>query len=242
MSPSRPSSGDVYATARRPLARLASPVAARARRRRHERFFKLAGLRPGARVLDVGCGRLGLRALEPDLDITGVDLADQPDYPGPFVRADATARLPFPDGEFDLVYCSSVIEHVAPERREAFAAEVRRVGRGWFVQTPAVSFPIEPHSLLVGAHWLPPRLRKPYWKLGAAGSWEDIPLLSRSDLEALFGPALPERVGPLVKSWVCVRAAPTSAAEASDVVAEAVHDEEQQERDAHRAEAPHGDQ
>jgi hypothetical protein len=119
---------------------------------------------------------------------------------------------------------------------------VRRVGRGWFVQTPAVSFPIEPHSLLVGAHWLPPRLRKPYWKLGAAGSWEDIPLLSRSDLEALFGPALPERVGPLVKSWVCVRAAPTSAAEASDVVAEAVHDEEQQERDAHRAEAPHGDQ
>jgi SAM-dependent methyltransferase len=181
-------------------------MAARARRRRHERFFKLAGLHSGARVLDVGCGALGLRAHEPDLDITGVDLAERPHYPGPFVCADAAAGLPFADGEFDLVYCSSVIEHVPPARRRAFAAEVRRVGRGWFVQTPARSFLIEPHSLLPGAHWLPPRLRKPYWRLGAAGDWEDVSLLSRREMEALFGPAQPERVGPLVKSWVCVRA------------------------------------
>ena len=54
-------------------------------------------------MLDVGCGRLGLRALEPELDITGVDLAERPDYPGPFVHADAAAGLPFADGEFDLV-------------------------------------------------------------------------------------------------------------------------------------------
>jgi SAM-dependent methyltransferase len=195
----------VYATARGPLARLASPVAARARRRRHERFFALTGLPVGARVLDLGCGALGLRALEPDLDITGVDLLERPDYPGPFVRADATVGLPFAEEEFDLVYCSSVIEHVPVAHRAAFAAEVRRVGRGWFVQTPAHSFPVEPHSLLPGAHWLPPRLRRSYWRLGAAGDWEEISLLSRREMEALFGQALPERVGPLVKSWVCVR-------------------------------------
>jgi SAM-dependent methyltransferase len=205
LPPPSSSSSDVYATARGPLARLASPVAASARRRRHERFFALTGLHSGARVLDLGCGVLGLRALEPDLDVTGVDLVERPDYPGPFVRADATAGLPFADDEFDLVYCSSVIEHVPPARRPAFAAELRRMGRGWFVQTPARAFPIEPHSLLLGAHWLPPRLRKPYWRLGAAGAWEDISLLSRRELETLFGPALPERVGPLVKSWVCVR-------------------------------------
>jgi SAM-dependent methyltransferase len=199
-----PQSQNVYATARGPLARLASPLAAGTRRRRHERFFALCGLAPGARVLDVGCGALGLRALEPGLDITGVDMAERPDYPGPFVRADAAAALPFADDEFDLVYSSSVIEHVAPARREAFASEVRRVGRGWFVQTPALSFPIEPHALLPFAHWLPPLLRRPYWRLGAAGAWEDISLLSRRELQALFGPALPERVGPLVKSWVCV--------------------------------------
>ncbi|HTA15073.1 MAG TPA: class I SAM-dependent methyltransferase [Solirubrobacteraceae bacterium] len=197
--------GDVYATARGPLARIASPLASRARHRRHERFFSLTGIAPGARVLDVGCGALGLRALAPDLDITGVDLAERPGYPGRFVRADAAEGLPFLEDEFDLVYCSSVIEHVPPARRPAFAAEVRRVGRGWFVQTPARSFPVEPHSLLPGAHWLPPGLRKPYWRLGAAGDWEEISLLSRAQMESLFGPALAERVGPLVKSWVCIR-------------------------------------
>jgi SAM-dependent methyltransferase len=210
MPRSRSSYGDVYATAPHPFARVASPLAARARRRRHERFFKLTGLQPGGRVLDVGCGRLGLRALEPDLDITGVDLADQPGYPGPFVRADATTRLPFVDGEFDLVYCSSVVEHVQIEHRRAFAAELRRVGRGWFVQTPARSFPIEPHALLPFVHWLPGPLRRAYWRLGAADAEEEISLLSRRELERLFGPALPERVGPLVKSWVCVRRAPTA--------------------------------
>jgi SAM-dependent methyltransferase len=195
---------DVYATARGPLARIATPLAARARARRHARFFALTRLSPGARVLDVGCGRLGLRELEPELEITGVDLAERPSYPGPFVRADAAAGLPFADSEFDLVYCSSVIEHVPPPRRAAFAAEIRRVGRGWLVQTPALTFPIEPHSLLPGAQWLPVGLRRLYWRLGAAGEWEQISLLRRGELEALFGPALAERFGPLVKSWVCV--------------------------------------
>ncbi len=195
---------EVYGTARGPLARLASPLAARARARRHARFFALARLPQGARVLDIGCGSLGLRALEPGLDITGVDLHERPDYPGPFVQADAAAGLPFADREFDLAYCSSVIEHVAPARREAFASELRRVARGWYVQTPALSFPLEPHSLLPFAHWLPVGLRRRYWRLGAAREWEDIALLHRSELEALFGPALPERFGPLVKSWVCV--------------------------------------
>jgi SAM-dependent methyltransferase len=203
--PTQPSPG-VYATARGPLARLASPFATRSRARRHRQFFALAGIDRRARVLDLGCGALGLRTLESDLDITGVDIVERPTYPGPFVRADATAGLPFAEDEFDLVYCSSVIEHISPALRGAFAAELRRVGRGWLVQTPARSFPIEPHSLLPGAHWLPPRLRKPYWRLGAAGSWEEISLLSRREMEALFGPALPERIGPLVKSWVCVQA------------------------------------
>jgi SAM-dependent methyltransferase len=195
---------DVYATARGPLARIAAPLASRARARRHERFFALTRLGQGARVLDVGCGQIGLRAFEPSLDITGVDLHERPEYPGPFVRADAAAGLPFADGEFELVYCSSVIEHVPPASRKRFAAEIRRVGRGWFVQTPAFSFPIEPHSLLPGAHWLAPRLRRPYWRLGAAGEWEEISLLRRREMEMLFGTARAERFGPLVKSWVCV--------------------------------------
>jgi SAM-dependent methyltransferase len=202
-----PPAQDVYGTARGPFARFASPLAARARARRHAQFFALTRLRPGARVLDLGCGQIGLRALEPQLDITGVDMRARPEYPGPFVQADAAAGLPFADREFDLVYCSSVIEHVPRQRREAFAAEVRRVGRGFYVQTPAFSFPIEPHALLPFAHWLPLALRRPYWRLGAAGEWEEISLLHRREVEVLFGmPARPERFCGLVKSWVCVRA------------------------------------
>ena len=198
---------DVYATARgRVRARLASPLAARARARRHEHFFALTGLGPGMRVVDVGCGALGLRGLEPELDVTGVDLVPRPGYPGPFVQADATQRLPFDDGAFDLVYSSSVVEHVEPTHRAAFAHELNRVARGWFVQTPAFSFPIEPHALLPFAHWLPPALRRPYWRLGATGAWEDIALLHRAELAELFGePILAERFGGLVKSWIAVR-------------------------------------
>ena len=198
---------DVYATARQGWrTRLASPVAARARVKRHERFFHLARITRDSRIVDLGSGPLGLRAFAPELDVTGVDRLPKPDYPGPFVQADVTARLPFADGEFDLAYSSSLIEHLAPGERAAFAAEVRRVARGWFVQTPAFSFPIEPHALLPFAHWLPPRARRGYWRLGVAGDWEEVALLRRQEMADLFGePVLAERVLGLAKSWVSVR-------------------------------------
>jgi SAM-dependent methyltransferase len=201
---------NVYGTAKPGLrAAAAAAASGRARERRHERLFALTGAGPGSRIVDIGCGRLGLRRHAAGHDITGVDLAARPDYPGPFVQADVLAGLPFADGEFDLAYCSSVIEHVAPAQRPAFARELRRVARGWYVQTPAFSFPIEPHALLPFAHWLPAGLRRHYWRFGVAGAWEEIELLRRAEMEALFGAPLAERIGPLVKSWVSVRPLPS---------------------------------
>ena len=198
----------VYDTARGPLARLAEPFAQRTRARRHADFVALTGVDANSRILDVGCGSAGLPARAPELDVTGVDVVARPAYQGRrVVVADATDHLPFDDNEFDLVYANSVIEHIPPDRRPRFAAECRRVARGWYVQTPAASFPIEPHSLLPGAHWLPTRIRRAYWRLGAAGHWEDVRLLGRRELEALFGPAIAERFGPLTKSWISVRRA-----------------------------------
>lgn len=199
-------SDGVYATAKPGWrSRAASLAAGRARERRHERLFALTGVTPRSRIVDIGCGRLGLRRYEPGGDITGVDVGPRPDYPGPFVQADAAEGLPFADGEFDLAYCSSVIEHVPRERRIAFARELRRVAGGWYVQTPAFSFPVEPHALLPAAHWLPPGARRMYWRLGVAGDWEDIALLRRAEMTALFGPPAAERIGPLAKSWVSIR-------------------------------------
>ena len=194
-----------YIRARGALPRLADPLSRRARAARFEQFLRLTGVGAETRILDVGCGNLGLLGLAPGLDVTGVDVDERPFYPGRFVQADATERLPFGDGEFDLAYANSVIEHIAPERRGAFAREMRRVARGWYVQTPAFGFPIEPHSLLPGAHWLPPSLRRRYWRLGAGGDPDSIALLRRRELEALFGPAFPERFGPLTKSWISLR-------------------------------------
>ncbi len=200
---------NVYATAKPGLrARAASVASGRARERRHAQLFALTAAGPHSRIVDIGCGRLGLRRHEPALDITGVDVTARPDYPGPFVLADVLDGLPFDDGEFDLAYCSSVIEHVEREARAAFARELRRVARGWYVQTPAFSFPVEPHALLPFAHWLPPRVRRPYWRLGVAGDWEDVALLRRREMTELFGEPLAERAGPLVKSWVSVRPVP----------------------------------
>ena len=203
---SRPSSENVYATAKPGWrARAAATVSGRARERRHERLFALTGADAATRILDVGCGVLGLRRHAPDHDITGVDRVPRPEYPGPLVVADVLGGLPFADDEFDLAYCSSVIEHIAPADRPAFAAEVRRVARGWYVQTPAFSFPVEPHALLPFAHWLPVKLRRAYWRLGVAGEWEQIELLRRAEMAQLFGEPVAERAGPLVKSWISVR-------------------------------------
>ena len=85
-------------------------------------------------------------------------------------------RLPFEDGEFDIVFCSSVIEHVTGPKDEVgnirsttvfeaqaaihqrrFAEEVRRIGRGYFVQTPYKHFLIESHTMAPGLVVLLPR-------------------------------------------------------------------------------------
>jgi hypothetical protein len=201
----------VYATAQQGWrTRLASPLAAKARERRHAQLLELTGLTPEARIVDLGSGPMGLRAFAPDLDITGVDRLPKPEYPGPFVQADVTRRLPFEDGAFDLAFSSSLIEHLAPADRAAFCAELRRVARGWWVQTPAYSFPVEPHALLPAAHWLPERLRRPYWSLGVAGDYEDIALLRRGELARLLpgGTVHAERIGPVAKSWISVRPVP----------------------------------
>lgn len=81
-----------------------------------------------------------------------------------------SGKLPFAARQFDLVFCSSVIEHVtgpkdqmiattdgdefrrrAWQHQLAFAAEVRRVARRYYVQTPHRHFAIESHSWLPGA-------------------------------------------------------------------------------------------
>ena len=72
------------------------------------------------------------------------------------VRADGR-ELPFADGAFDLGFSNAVVEHVAGGRdgQRRFVHELCRVARRVFVTTPNRWFPLEVHTLLPFAHWLP---------------------------------------------------------------------------------------
>ncbi|MDQ4049016.1 MAG: class I SAM-dependent methyltransferase, partial [Actinomycetota bacterium] len=196
--------------------RLATPLASRARRRRYETFARATGLRPDDRILDIGCGTLGLRVLDGEHEIVGLDRVDQPAWAGGrigFIRGDALA-IPVADREFDVAFCNSLIEHIAPGDRPKLAAEIRRVAERYFVQTPNRFFPIEPHVLLPLFQFLPLRWQRRLWRFGVAGGeYEQTLLLDRKELSRLFPDAriVRERVGPLTKSLMAVGPATAAA-------------------------------
>ncbi len=81
-----------------------------------------------------------------------------------FVQLDRNERrLPFADGEFDLVYSQAVIEHVGDrEHQVSFLKEMARVGKRIYVTTPSRSFPLETHTFIPFVHYLP---RKGYLRI-----------------------------------------------------------------------------
>ena len=109
--------------------------------------FLLGEVRPGDRVLDVGCGTGDFTATmaRAGADAIGVDVAEaalrraQPRHPGvEFRLVPLDGPLPFEDGSFELVWASEVIEHVADTAR--WLSEVRRVlasGGRLLVTTPS---------------------------------------------------------------------------------------------------------
>lgn len=109
---------------------------------RHRRWLvESAGLRPGDRVLDLGCGTGGLalavKRLHPGVSVAGVD----PD-PKALVRARAKAAraglavaleqgfgdaLPYADASFEHVVSSLVLHHLPPDAKARALREVARV-------------------------------------------------------------------------------------------------------------------
>jgi SAM-dependent methyltransferase len=80
-----------------------------------------------------------------------------------------TRRLPWRDGQFDLVLAVGIVEHLPRERRALVDEYYRVLAPGGYIailDTPNRWFPFETHSIgLPGVQWLPPRWAYRYARL-----------------------------------------------------------------------------
>jgi hypothetical protein len=137
------------------------------RSKRLRLLYNLFPIGSSTKVLDVGGApyfwELVNQLKLPFPDVTILNLhgpGKQPSAQLKWVIADGT-RLPFHDQSFDLIFCNSVIEHAGDWNSQIlFAEEIRRVGRRYFVQTPARNFPVEPHLLAPFVHWFPRKIQE----------------------------------------------------------------------------------
>lgn len=170
-------------------------------------FFKdqLENLPKPVRILDVGGNQkfwenAGLHGNN-DVQITILNLEKcEVNYDNLVsVSGDATNLSEYRDGEFDIAFSNSVIEHLYNwANQKKMADEVARVGKYHYVQSPNKYFLIEPHYLLPFFNFLPKKMqlfiltktrlsRKRKWSEESAKQYiDEIVLLSKNDMKKLF--------------------------------------------------------
>jgi len=196
------------------------------RRQRIELFLRLFQPTAVTRILDVG-GYLGNwdGVVPIESQVTVLNLSHhQSDKPVParfMLEIGDGCNLKHADQSFDIAYSNSVIEHLTTwENQKKFAAEIRRVGRQVYVQTPNRWFPIEPHYVTLFVHFLPRALAKKLLPWISFRGWfrsgdnidlcemaDELRLLNYSELKELFPDCEihRERWLGLTKSFIAVR-------------------------------------
>jgi protein-L-isoaspartate(D-aspartate) O-methyltransferase len=96
-------------------------------------------LQPGARILDVGCGKGFLlhefTQVVPGAQVAGIDISAyaienaKPEVK-PFLQAGHAQSLPFPDHSFDFVVSINTLHNLYNYELHAALREIERVGRG----------------------------------------------------------------------------------------------------------------
>lgn len=189
----------------------------------------LQRLEPPWRLLDVGGSAAFWRMMNyqppPACEIVLLNTVAQREELPVGMRSmigDARDMACFADQSFEIVFSNSVIEHLGSWNDQTrMAAEVRRVGQRYFIQTPSYSFPVEPHFFLPGIQWLPRQLRvdvlywiRPLYGLAAMRTRTEllevvdgIRLLRAREVMQLFPDAdlVVERFALLPKSFIAIR-------------------------------------
>ena len=109
--------------------------------RAREALLEQAAIRPGHRVLDIGCGTgtfaVRIKETHPQADVVGLDpdakvlarAKAKAERAGIAVRFDQgfADDLPYPDASFDRVFSSFMFHHLPAAEKGTTLAEVRRV-------------------------------------------------------------------------------------------------------------------
>lgn len=188
-------------------------------------FFNacLAQIPKPVTILDIGGTMAFWEAMhfkQEGVKIILLNLSPAESLPEPFtaVQGDATALTAFANQSIDIVFSNSVIEHLFTwDNQQKMAAEVLRVGKNHFIQTPNYWFPIEPHWVCPFFQYLPKSIRiwmTQHWSLGHIGKIsdpnkakaqvEEIQLLTKGQMQQLFPKAMiyEEKFAGLNKSFV----------------------------------------
>lgn len=180
------------------------PLARRSRESRFELFMREISPLPTDRLLDVGVTDTSWRAgnfLESrypwPAKITAVAPQPMPAFTSEhpdveFVVADGR-QLPFADASFDIGFSNAVIEHVGSRaQQQRFVDEMVRTCRRVFICTPNAAFPLDPHTLLPFAHWLPRHWWHRVLRTTGNGRWaseDHLNPLTASELLGFFSEA-----------------------------------------------------
>ena len=116
------------------------------RRSTREHALELVGSNKNWKVLDLGCGRDGIKLANNYADIENY-ISDYPN--NRFVQTEAS-DTPFGDKEFDFVFSLHIAEHVSDPYK--FCKELTRISKRGFIEVPTPFF----DNLVVGNSNPPP--------------------------------------------------------------------------------------
>lgn len=217
-------------------------VSRKSREKRAEIFRRCFAINQNTKILDIGSedgSNINSYLQKTDVCSENVFLADINEssielgkqiFGYQTVLLDESGKLPFTDKFFDIVFCSSVIEHVTVgkeqvweirdeteftrlswEKQTFLANEIRRIGCNYFVQTPNRNFIFETHSWLPFISFLPRPLMikvlKFFNRFWIKVTIPDFNLLDKNQMKTLFPDAeiISERKFGMIKSIIAIK-------------------------------------
>jgi SAM-dependent methyltransferase len=188
-----------------------------------QEFSRMFELSASTHIIDVGGLPYNWTLIKEEPRVTLVNLDGESwETKGRFTKIIGDGRhLDFNDNSFDIAYSNSVIEHVGDSQDQiAFALEIRRVARQYYVQTPNRWFFVEPHFIAPFIHYLPYRVARRLIRTCTIWGWvtkptqsqidemlKSIQLLTLQDMQNLFPDAeiMEERFMGMGKSIIAIR-------------------------------------